>query len=69
MLPIVATLLLMPPLIWIFAAPATIGGVPLVVAYVVAIWGAIILVALVVARHTARIPEDSQEQPNTQERP
>ena len=49
MLPIAASLLLLPPLIRIFAAPAMLAGIPLVVVYIFAVWAAIILIAAIVA--------------------
>lgn len=56
MLPIVVVLLLMPPLIRIFAAPATLGGIPLIIVYIFAVWAAAILVAIVVARRAPQVP-------------
>lgn len=49
-LPVVATVLLLPPFILVFAAPATIAGVPLIVAYVFGAWAFIVLAAWLVAR-------------------
>ncbi len=60
-LPVVAVLLLMPPLIRIFATPATLGGIPLIVVYIFAVWAAAILLAFVVARRAHQAPaEDPQ---------
>ena len=61
MLPIVVVLLLMPPLIRIFAAPATLGGIPLIIVYIFAVWAAAILVAIVVARRAPQVPGTEAE--------
>lgn len=57
-LPIAAAVLLLPPFILVFAAPATIAGVPLIVVYVFAAWAVIVLAAWLVAR---RIELDSPD--------
>lgn len=63
-LPFAATILLMPPLIGIFAAPVTLGGVPLIVLYVFAIWAAIVVGAFVLARRlTSSSPHIPSEEP------
>ena len=67
-LPVAAAVLLLPPFILIFAAPATIGGVPLIVVYVFGIWLMIVLVAWLVARRIERhdgpdLPPDAGEPP------
>jgi len=49
-LPVAASVLLLPPFILIFAAPATVAGVPLIIVYVFGIWAAIVLAAWLVAR-------------------
>ena len=61
MLPIVVVLLLKPPLIRIFAAPATLGGIPLIIVYIFAVWAAAILVAIVVARRAPQVPGTEPE--------
>lgn len=68
MLPVAATLLLMPPLIGIFATSATLGGIPLIVVYIFAVWAAIILAAVVVARHVDQASVDPEDRPDTTER-
>ncbi len=49
-LPFLSVVLLFPPLVYIFTAPVTVAGVPLVLVYVFGIWAAIILVAFLVSR-------------------
>ena len=69
MLPIAAALLLMPPLIRIFATPATLGGIPLIVVYIFSVWAAAILIAIVVARHAHQAPGgDPEARSDTSER-
>jgi len=60
-LPIVAVLLLTPPLIRIFATPATLGGIPVIVVYIFAVWASVILVAAMIARHTRQTPGGNPE--------
>jgi hypothetical protein len=60
-LPIVVVLLLAPPLIRIFAVPATLAGIPLIVVYIFAVWAAAILVAIAVARHAYQVPGGDAE--------
>lgn len=65
-LPFVAGVLLMPPLIHIFAAPVTIAGIPLIVVYVFLVWAAVIIGAYVLARRLARLaagPDDVEQPP------
>ncbi len=63
-LPFVATALLMPPLIRIFAVPVAPGGIPLIVLYVFVIWAAVIACAFVLAHRLAPPPaEPSPEEP------
>lgn len=59
-LPAVATLLLMPPLIRIFATPAMPGGIPLIVLYIFGVWAGIILVAFLLSRRWKQ-PADAAE--------
>lgn len=68
MLPVAATLLLAPPLIRIFATPATPGGIPLIVLYIFAVWAAIILIAFFLARRVDQPPVEPEEPPRTGER-
>ena len=53
-LPFVATVLLMPPVVLIFAAPVLALGIPLIVIYVFAVWIAVIAAAGLAARRLAR---------------
>lgn len=62
-LPVAAVLLLLPPLIRIFAAPAMLGGIPLIVVYIFAVWAGAILLALLVARHAHPASGDDPEEP------
>lgn len=63
-LPFAAAILLMPPLIGIFAAPVILGGLPLIVLYVFAVWAAIIVGAFVLARRlTSSASHISSEEP------
>ncbi|MGI9489917.1 MAG: hypothetical protein ACR2RF_29325 [Geminicoccaceae bacterium] len=50
-LPLFGLALLLPPAIRVFAVPAAIMGVPLIVIYVFGIWAALIIGAAVFARH------------------
>lgn len=56
-LPVVAAVLLLPPVILVFSASVTLGGVPLIVIYVFGVWAAVILAAWLLARHQARVPD------------
>jgi hypothetical protein len=49
-LPVFGMFLLMPPLISLFATPAAIRGVPLIVLYLFAVWGGLIVCAALLAR-------------------
>lgn len=53
-LPFVAAVLLMPPIVLIFAAPVLVGGIPLIVVYIFGVWVAVILAAFLAARRLAR---------------
>jgi predicted Kef-type K+ transport protein len=57
-LPFLGVVLLFPPLVYIFAAPAAVAGVPLIVLYLFGVWAAIILVAFLVSR---RLKPDIEE--------
>lgn len=52
-LPFIATFLLAPPIILIFAKPVIVAGVPLIVVYLFCVWAAAILCAMMVARRLA----------------
>ena len=63
-LPFAAAILLMPPLIGIFAAPIVLGGFPLIVLYVFCVWAAIIVAAFALARRlTSSASHISSEEP------
>lgn len=53
LLPVAATVLLLPPFIVVFAAPVLIAGIPLIVVYVFGVWAAIVLCAWLLARNLA----------------
>ncbi len=53
LLPVAATILLLPPFIVVFAAPVLIAGIPLIVVYVFGVWAAIVLCAWLLARNLA----------------
>lgn len=48
-LPFIAAILFLPPLILIFASPVTVSGLPLVLLYVFAAWALVIACAFVLA--------------------
>jgi hypothetical protein len=56
LLPFLAAVLLAPPVILVFARPAAPWGVPLIVLYVFAVWGATILAGFLLARRLKRPP-------------
>ena len=58
LLPFAAAVLLLPPFILVFAAPALVAGVPLIVIYVFGVWAAVILGAWLLARRHARASDD-----------
>lgn len=63
-LPVVTAILLMPPVVLIFAAPATVAGIPLVVVFIFGVWAAAIAAALLLARRlSARAPASVGEEP------
>ena len=57
LLPLAAAVLLLPPVILIFAVPIQLGGIPLIVAYVFGAWATIILSAWLIARAQLRATE------------
>jgi len=59
LLPIVGLLLLMPPVITLFAVEADVAGVPLIVVYLFGVWLALIACGAWLARRLARPPEDA----------
>lgn len=50
LLPIAASIMLLPPFILLFAAPVTIAGIPLIALYVFALWAGIVLCAFFLSR-------------------
>ena len=50
LLPFVALLLLLPPIILVFSAPLSVAGIPLIVVYLYGVWAASVFVAFLVAR-------------------
>jgi len=62
-LPVFGLFLLMPPVISLFAAPAAIRGVPLIVLYLFAVWGGLIVCAALLAHRLD--PAAAQPQTDT----
>ncbi len=60
LLPLVAALLLTPPLVLIFDAPAEIAGVPLTVLYVFGVWAAVIIASAMLARRLGRLEPQAE---------
>ncbi|MDN2579842.1 hypothetical protein [Aquibium sp. ELW1220] len=58
-LPFVSVVLIFPPLVYIFAAPVAVAGVPLIVLYLFGVWAAIILAAYLVSRRLKPGVEDA----------
>lgn len=65
-LPVAAAILLLPPFILIFAAPAAIAGVPLIIVYVFGAWAVIVLAAWLVARRV-ETPDSADGPPDVGE--
>ena len=65
-LPFVTAVLLLPPVVLIFAAPVLPGGIPLIVVYIFGVWAAIILATFLTARRLAgaRDPETGAAPPD-----
>lgn len=61
-LPFVSVVLLFPPIVYIFAAPVTVAGVPLIVLYLFGVWAAIILAACLVS-HRLKPDAEHAESP------
>lgn len=49
-LPVLAIVLLMPPVILIFSAPIVVFGIPVIIVYLFAAWAVVILCAWMIAR-------------------
>lgn len=58
LLPLFGFLLLMPPAVLAFSLPSAIAGVPIIVLYIFAIWGGLIIGAAWLARRLAQPFED-----------
>lgn len=54
MLPFIAIVLFFPPIILIFARPATLFGLPLIVVYIFAVWAIVIAAASLLSRQLGR---------------
>ena len=63
LLPILGTVLLMPPVITLFVADVSIGGVPLIVVYVFGAWLALIVCAVWLSRRLATAESDPARDP------
>lgn len=50
-LPIVGLLLIMPPIVFIFDRPGTLFGVPNIIAFLFAVWLAMIVASFLLQRH------------------
>lgn len=50
LLPLIGLFLLMPPMVDVFAAPHRVGGIPLIVVYLLGVWVALVLGAALLAR-------------------
>lgn len=59
LLPLVGGFLLVSPLIRVFAAEATLFGIPLIILYVFGVWAGLIGASAVLARRLSRGPEDA----------
>ncbi|MGE0627064.1 MAG: hypothetical protein AB7O43_04515 [Hyphomicrobiaceae bacterium] len=49
--PFVAALLFLPPVILVFSAPVTLSGIPLIVVYLYGTWAALVLAAFLVVQY------------------
>lgn len=49
-LPFAVGLLLLPPLVLVFAKPLLVGGIPLIVLYIYGVWALAVLSAFLIAR-------------------
>lgn len=64
-LPFVCVVLLFPPLVYIFAVPVKLAGVPLVVVYLFGVWAIIIAIAFLVSRRLEQHEKDAERLPAT----
>ena len=70
-LPFAATVLLMPPMLRVFAAPIAPAGIPLIILYVFTVWAAIVIAAFLLARRLSHPAFDGAfpEAPNEEGHP
>lgn len=66
LLPFFGFLLLMPPAVLVFSMPSSIAGVPIIILYIFAIWGGLIIGAAWLAR---RLSHSIGNQPVSSELP
>lgn len=64
LLPALAVLLLMPPVMTLFTGAYKLGGVPLIVAYLFGVWLALIVAAAMLARRLVSPSEPTAAPPN-----
>ncbi len=62
-LPVATAILLLPPIILIFAAPGLVGGAPLILIYIFSVWAIAILVAACLARRLGKASESDHAAP------
>lgn len=62
-LPILAALLLLPPVILLFAVPVSVGDIPLVAVYLYGVWAIVIFLAFVVARRLEAVERHPEISP------
>ena len=67
LLPIFGAFLLVSPLVRVFAAPASPGGVPLIVWYIFGVWGALIVASVLLGRRFRAIEESDRAVPLSQD--
>jgi hypothetical protein len=64
LLPFAAAILILPPVVLLFAVPLVVAGIPLIVVYIFGAWAAIVLATWWVARNpaiTGLAPDDAHE--------
>jgi hypothetical protein len=63
LLPLLGAILLMPPVIALFVADVSIGGVPLIVVYLFCTWLTLIVCAAWLSRELAAPPSEGEQDP------
>lgn len=63
LLPLLGAVLLMPPIITLFVANVSIGGVPLIVVYLFGTWLALIVCAVWLSRRLAASQSEREQDP------